>query len=121
MASLSSNDIIQCTQNVFLWFGLPDRIVFDITSYLVRAEFAEFMNKNGIKLNTSALYHQVSNGLAEQAVKRFKTGMRKMAQGTLKQKVAKFLFSYLYFTLYNWCESSRASNESQVESSIRFT
>ena len=52
------------------------------------------MNKNGIKHGTSAPYHPASNGLAERAIKTFKTGVKKMTQGTLKQKLARFLFSY---------------------------
>ena len=52
------------------------------------------MTKNGIKHSTSAPYHPASNGLAERAVKTFKTGMRKMTKGTLKQKLARFLLSY---------------------------
>ena len=78
----------------FSRFGIPDRIVSDNASYFVSAEFAEFMTKNGIKHSTSAPYHPASNGLAKRAVKTCKTGMRKMTQGTLKQKLARFLFSY---------------------------
>ena len=32
--------------------------------------------------------------MAERAVKTFKTGMRKMTEGSLKQNLARFLFSY---------------------------
>ena len=94
MDSTTSSATIQCLRDVFSRFGLPDRIVSDNASYFVSAEFAEFMNKNGIKHSTSAPYHPASNGLAERAVKTFKIGMRKMTQGTLKQKLARFLFSY---------------------------
>ena len=61
----------------FSQFGLPDRIVSDNASYFVSAEFAEFMNKNGTKHSTSAPYHPARNGLAERAVKTFKTGTYK--------------------------------------------
>ena len=94
MASTSSSATIQCLRDVFSRFGIPDRIVSDNASYFVSAEFGEFMTKNGIKHSTSAPYHPVSNGLAERALKMFKTGMRKMTQGTLKQKLARLLFSY---------------------------
>ena len=58
------------------------------------AKFSQFLNNNGIKHTTSAPYHPASNGLAERAVKTFKAGMRKMTEGSLRQKLARFLFSY---------------------------
>ena len=71
-------------------FCLPDRVISDNAPNFVSAEFTEFMKKNGIKHST----HPASNGLAERSVKTFKAGMRKMTEGTLKQKLARFLFSY---------------------------
>ena len=50
--------------------------------------------QNEVKHVTAAPYHPASNGLAERAVKTFRTGMRKMTEGSLKQKLARFLFSY---------------------------
>ena len=49
------------------------------------------MKQNGIRHTTSAPYHP---GLAERAVRIFKDGMKKMSEGSLKQKLARFLFSY---------------------------
>ena len=94
MTSTSSAATIQCLRDVFARFGLPDRIVSDNASNFVSAEFSQCLNNNGIKHTTSAPYHPASNGLAERVVKTFKAGMRKMAEGSLRQKLARFLFSY---------------------------
>ena len=42
----------------------------------------------------TSLYHPSSNGLAERAVQTFKNGLKKMRDGSLQTKVARFLFSY---------------------------
>ena len=94
MSSTSSSATIQCLCDVFARFGLPDRIVSDNAPNFVSAKFSHFLKQNGVKHVTSAPYHPASNGLAERAVKTFKTGMRKMTEGSLKQKLARFLFSY---------------------------
>ena len=94
MSSTSSSATIQKLREVFSCFGLPDRIISDNASNFVGAEFKDFMMKNRIKHSTSAPYHPASNGLAERAVKTFKAGMRKMTEGTLNQKLTRFLFSY---------------------------
>ena len=78
----------------FARFGLADRIISDNVSNFVSAEFSHFLKQNGVKHTTSVPYHPASNGLAERAVKTFKTGKRKMTEGSLKQKLVRFLFSY---------------------------
>ena len=104
MDSTTSSATIQCLRDVFSRFGLPDRIVSDNASYFVSAEFVEFINKNAIKHSTSAPYHPASNGLAERVVKTFKTGMRKMTQGTLKQSLLDFYLAIaLLHTLQQAC------------------
>ena len=40
------------------------------------------------------IYHPATNGLAERAVIIFKDGMREMTEGSLRHKLAHFLFSY---------------------------
>ena len=94
MSSTSSVATIQKLREVFSRFGLPDRVISDNAPNFISAEFIEFMKNNGIKHSTSVPYHPASNGLAERAVKTFKAGMRKMTEGTLQQKLARFLFSY---------------------------
>ena len=41
-----------------------------------------------------AAYHPKSNGLAERAVKIVKDGLKKMSEGTIEDRIARFLFTY---------------------------
>jgi len=52
------------------------------------------MTRNGIHHIRSSSYHLASNGLAERAVRVFKEGFKKMKEGTISDKIARFLFSY---------------------------
>jgi len=74
-----------------LQFGLPATIVTDNFTSL---EFKEFLCRIGIAHVTSSPYHPASNGLAERAEKTFKQGMLKLKEGTLSERIARFLFNY---------------------------
>ena len=108
MSSTLSSATIQCLRDVFTRFGLPDRIVSDNAPNFVSAEFLHFLKQNGVKHVTLALYHLASNSLAERAVKTFNTDMRKMIEGSLKQRLARSLFSYVphNITVHHWSDSS---------------
>ena len=60
---------------------------------LHHAEFEEFLNSNGMHHTRTAPYHPASNGLAEQAVQTFKSGMKKLTSGALETRVVRFLFN----------------------------
>ena len=94
MSSTMSTATVQCLREIFARFGLPERIVTDNAPNFVSSEFTYFLKQNGIRHTTSAPYHLATNGLAERAVRIFKDGMKKMSEGSLKQKLARFLFSY---------------------------
>ena len=92
MSFSSSRATVQCLHDVFARFGLPDRIASDNAPTFVSAEFLYFLMQNGVKHVTSAPYHPASYGLA--VTKTFKTDMRKMTEGSLNQRLARFHFSY---------------------------
>ena len=94
MTSTTSSAVIQRLQTVFAQFGLPETVVSDNAPNFVSTEFETFLSKNGIAHVTSSPYHPASNGLAERAVQTFKQGMKKLNEGSLSEKIARFLFSY---------------------------
>jgi len=52
---------------IFARFGLPGRFVTDNAPNFVSVEISYFLKQDGLKHTALALYHQASNGLAEQA------------------------------------------------------
>ena len=94
MSSTSSSATIECLRDIFARFGLPDRIVSDNVQNFISAEFLHFLKQNRVKHVTSAPYHPASNGFVEKVIKTFKTGISKITEGSLKQRLARFLFSY---------------------------
>ena len=92
--SSTSSTTISLLRKTFAALGLPDVIVSDNGSNFCSDEFADFLKKNGVKNIRTAPYHPASNGLAERAVQTFKEGMKKLTEGTLETKLARFLFKY---------------------------
>ena len=60
----------------------------------VSAEIEGFFTNNGIKHLTSAPYHPASNGLAEHTVQIVKKGLRKIAHGSMRTRLAQVLLTY---------------------------
>ena len=58
------------------------------------SEFAQFLQLNGIRHIECAPYHRATNGLTERVVQIFKTGMRKMREGGIPEKLAQMLFQH---------------------------
>ena len=79
---------------IFSTHGLPQKIVTDNGPSFTSDEFKRYMQANGIKHITSAPYHPATNGLAERAVQTMKQGIRQMQNGSIEEKLAKFLFKY---------------------------
>ena len=92
--SPSSSVTIELLRTVFAQFGLPETVVSDNGTCFVSEEFRQFLKSNGIKQVTSAPYHPSSNGLAERAVQIVKKGLKKITDGSIKSRIAKFLFAY---------------------------
>ncbi len=79
---------------MFAQFGLPITIVTDNGSSFTSEEFSTFLAKNGISHITSAPYHPSSNGLAERTVQSLKQGLKKLTQGTITDRLSRFLYHY---------------------------
>ena len=89
-AAITIEKLRQC----FATFGLPEQLVTDNGPSFVSEEFQQFMHNNGVRHIRISPHHPSSNGQAERAVQTFKTGMKKLKDGTLSAKVARFLFNY---------------------------
>ena len=85
---------VQWLRTLFSTFGVPESIVSDNGPQLAAAEFQEFCKRNGIHHILIAHYHPASNGLAERGVQTFKGGYRKLSEGTVEDRIARFLLQY---------------------------
>ena len=94
MSNSTSFCTIQQLRTLFAQFGIPRTVVTDNGLCFISEEFREFMTRNGIHHIRSSPYHPASNGLAERVVRVFKEGFKKMKEGTVSDKIARFLFSY---------------------------
>ena len=94
MTSATALTTVQHLRQLFSRFGIPDSIVSDNGSQFVAKEFQEFCKANGIQHIRVAPYHPSSNGLAERAVQVFKQGMKKVSNGTILDRISRFLFQY---------------------------
>ena len=94
MHSITTEKTIEKLRSVFATHGLPRQIVTDNGTSFTSDKFQEFVSMNGIKHTFSAPYHPSTNGLAERAVQTFKQGLREISQGTIAEKLTKFLFKY---------------------------
>ena len=69
-------------------------IVSDNGTAFTSNEFQEFTTRNGIRHTKTTPNHPASNGLAERGVQTFKEGLKKMTEGSVETKLARFLFQY---------------------------
>ena len=94
VSSTSSTAVITELRTLFARFGIPETIVSDNGTGFTSREFKDFVNANGIKHVTSALYHPSTNGLAERAVQILKQGLKKVKNGSMEDRIAKVLMTY---------------------------
>ncbi|VDI23998.1 Hypothetical predicted protein [Mytilus galloprovincialis] len=94
MNSTTSEATIAKLQQTFATHGLCDLIISDNGAAFTSKEFADYVKLNGIEHRTSAPWHPASNGCAERAVQSFKEGMKKIKEGTIQEKLNRFLFNY---------------------------
>ena len=89
----TSTETIQQLRTTFARFGLPHTVVTDNGSCFTSEEFAIFLTKNGVCHVKTAPYHPSSNGQAEH-VQVFKNRFKKLRDGTVSDRLARFLLSY---------------------------
>lgn len=92
--SSTSNVTIEMLRKSFATLGLPEVVVSDNATAFTSSEFAEFLKRNGIRHIRTPPYHPASNGLVERMVQTFKEGMKRLKQGSLNTRLARFLFKY---------------------------
>ena len=92
--SSTSSVTMEKMRSSFATLGVPEQLVTDNGPSFTSAEFAQFVRNNGVRHVTTAPYHPSSNGLAERAVQTFKTGLKKITEGSLESRLARFLLNY---------------------------
>ncbi|XP_049271457.1 uncharacterized protein K02A2.6-like [Rhipicephalus sanguineus] len=79
---------------IFCRFGVPRIIVSHNGVQFTSDTFLTFVKMNNITHLRTALYHPLSNGLAERAVRTSKDGLKKLNEGRLEDNLNKLLFNY---------------------------
>ncbi|UYV65502.1 K02A2.6-like [Cordylochernes scorpioides] len=90
----STKEIIEQLRCLFARFGIPRTLVSDNGTGFTSEEFRQFMTRNGIRHLRTAPFHPSSNGLSERAVQTIKTGLKKVQQGSISQRLAEILLGY---------------------------
>ena len=85
---------VQQLRVVFARFGVPESVVTDNGPQFITPQFEQFCQKNGIQHIRVAPHHPASNGLAERGVQTFKQGFQKNREGTIEDRIARFLLQY---------------------------
>lgn len=98
LKSITAEKTIVCLKSLFARFGLPDLVVSDNGRQFCSSDFQVFLQSNGIKHMTTAPYHPMSNGAAENSVKTVKTALKKFLLSEhncdINSALCDFLFAY---------------------------
>ena len=92
--SRTTRSTVEAMQTVFATHGLPEMLVTDNGTPFMSREFKDFTGCNAIRRVTTSPYHLSSNGLVERAVQTFKKALKKLAPGSVNQRLAQFLLHY---------------------------
>ncbi|XP_042147449.1 uncharacterized protein K02A2.6-like [Ixodes scapularis] len=102
MSSTSTTKTLEKLRGAFSAYGLPEVLVSDNGPQFTSAEFADFMNANGVKHIRTPPYHAASNGAAERTVQTVTRALLKQVlegeatgrQCSLQENVDSFLICY---------------------------
>ena len=96
MTQATTPKAISILRHLFARYGIPDQIVSDNGPQFTSAEYADFMQMNGIKHLRMAPYHPSSNGAAERFVRTFKQAIKAGENEglTIQHRLANFLLTY---------------------------
>ena len=94
LSTATSATTIDKLQSVFTTHGLPKVFVMDNGTQFTSGEFQAFMKNNGIKHICASPYHPSTSGQAERSVRSFKEHMKCMPEGSIEERLSRFLFWY---------------------------
>lgn len=100
MRSITTINTIEILYGIFARYGLPSLIVSDNATTFTSGEWKNFLSRNGVNQITSPPGHPQSNGMAENAVKNFKSFVTKILHDPANRKmsvqvaIAKYLITY---------------------------
>lgn len=96
VSTTSATIVIDCLRRLFARFGLPKRVVSDNGPPFSSLEFAQYLQRNGIKHTLIPPYHPSSNGAAENAVRSVKRILKKaqLEREDFNTALNRFLFMY---------------------------
>ncbi|XP_037558455.1 uncharacterized protein LOC119435817 [Dermacentor silvarum] len=88
--SPSAEATISVFRTVFSQHGLPDIIVSDNGPAFTSSQYADFLNRNGIRRMMVPPYHPASNGAAERVQQNIKDKLKKSTPGEFRTQVVLF-------------------------------
>ncbi|XP_065224345.1 uncharacterized protein K02A2.6-like [Planococcus citri] len=94
MQSITTEKVIECFVECFSRFGNPTVLISDNAPQFVSSEMSTYLRSIGVKHVTSPPFHPQSNGQVERYVQTVKNGLKCDTNGTLTQRLARFLQSY---------------------------
>ena len=100
MNKCDSSSTIDKLRDYCARFGLPKVLVSDNGAQFTSEEFQKFINLNGIKHSRTAPAHPSTNGAAENAVRSFKNGLKKMLLDEKNDKLSKETIINRYLMFY---------------------